>query len=364
MYGTRDAPQVWQGEVRSTMIELGLQECSTQPGIYFCAKRKLYIVSHVDDFLCVGSTEDLEWFRESLASKFEIKSKMLGSTGGQLSFLGRTIRSTDNGIEFEADQKHVRVLLQEWGMENCNPCDTPLGEEAKIGTAEMSTIDAKKYRRAAARINYLSQDRPDLNVAGRVLAMHMAKPMIGDDVLVKRVLRYLKGNPRSVYEYSYTTDPGALVLYTDSDWGGCKKTRRSTSGGVLFHGPHLVAHWSKVQTSPAPSSGEAELNAASRGISEVLSVRHLLDEMKIPVTMRHYVDASAAKGTILRKGAGRIKHLEIRQLWCQSMVEKYSLEVLKISRKVNLADVLTHAVPRRCLNLFHDAVHVYLSAEP
>ena len=44
--------------------------------------------------------------------------------------------------------------------------------------------------------------------------MHMAKPMIGDEILVKRVLRYLKGNPRSVYEYPYVASPGKLVLYT------------------------------------------------------------------------------------------------------------------------------------------------------
>ena len=131
-----------------------------------------------------------------------------------------------------------------------------------------------------------------------------------------------------------------------------------------MHGTHLIAHWSKVQATPAPSSGEAELNAASKGISEILGVRHLLDEMSIDIKMKLYVDASAAKGAILRKGAGRIKHLEVRQLWCQAMVEKYGIEVQTIPRKINLADVLTHAVPRRCLNLFHEAVNIYLTAEP
>ena len=111
-------------------------------------------------------------------------------------------------------------------------------------------MDAKKYRRAAARINYLSQDRPDLNVASLVLAMHMSKPMKGDEVLVKRVLRYLKGSTRSAYECPYVEDLGKLVLYTDSDWGGCKDTRRSTSGGVLLHGTHLMATGRKYKPVP------------------------------------------------------------------------------------------------------------------
>ena len=33
MYGTRDAPQVWQEEVRGTMKSLGFGECVTQPGM-------------------------------------------------------------------------------------------------------------------------------------------------------------------------------------------------------------------------------------------------------------------------------------------------------------------------------------------
>ena len=75
--------------------------------------------------------------------------------------------------------------------------------------------------------------------------------------------------------------------------------------------------------------------------------------------LTQYIDASAAKGTMLRTRAGKIKHLEVRQLWCQAMVEKYCIKVQKIPRKYNLADVLTHAVSRRCMDLFYEAVNMY-----
>ena len=39
MYGARDAPQVWQDEVRSTMKDMQLLGCSTQPGIYYSSAR-------------------------------------------------------------------------------------------------------------------------------------------------------------------------------------------------------------------------------------------------------------------------------------------------------------------------------------
>ena len=155
-----------------------------------------------------------------------------------------------------------------------------------------------------------------------------------------------------------------LELYTDSDWAGDKEKRRSTSGGVILFGGHLVGHWSKLQNSPAPSSGEAELNSGSKGISELLSIRNLLEQMGIRVLLVHYLDASATKGTMLRRGAGKIKHLEVRQLWCQHAVEKYAIRVVKIPRRVNVADSLTHPIGKRDWELFNDSVGVRVVREP
>ena len=76
------------------------------------------------------------------------------------------------------------------------------------------------------------------------------------------------------------------------------------------------------------------------------------------------MDASAAKGTLLRRGAGNIKHLEIRPLWCQHSVDKYGIEVIKIPRKLNLADCLTHVISKRELALFHDATGIKIVEEP
>ena len=50
----------------------------------------------------------------------------------------------------------------------------------------MSPVDATLYRRAAARINYVALDRPDLSLASRVASSHMSNPIEGDDQVVKR----------------------------------------------------------------------------------------------------------------------------------------------------------------------------------
>ena len=126
MRGTRDAPQVWQEEVRATMSKLGFKECVTQPGIYYHQSRNLYIVSHVDDFLCVGGMKELVWFKLALQEKYEIKAQILSRGNNTVSFLGRKVTWAESGLEIEADKKHVQILLEEWKMIDCNPCDTPL----------------------------------------------------------------------------------------------------------------------------------------------------------------------------------------------------------------------------------------------
>ena len=62
MYGLRDAPQVWQEEVRRILGGLGFKESITAPCVYFNEKSGLRLVTHVDDFLCIGPGEELRSF--------------------------------------------------------------------------------------------------------------------------------------------------------------------------------------------------------------------------------------------------------------------------------------------------------------
>ena len=60
MYGTRDAPQIWQGEVRITMEEIGFKPSLLHPSVFSHQSRDPIVVVHVDDFLCSRSTTELE----------------------------------------------------------------------------------------------------------------------------------------------------------------------------------------------------------------------------------------------------------------------------------------------------------------
>ncbi len=68
--------------------------------------------------------------------------------------------------------------------------------------------------------------------------------------------------------------PNQLDIYTDSDWGNDEETRRSTTGGILMMGLHLILQWSRTQAVIALSSAEAELNASVKGASEGIQLKY------------------------------------------------------------------------------------------
>ena len=222
---------------------------------------------------------DLDWLHTELKKKYDLKmNKISGHRAHSQEgvFLGRAIRLSYEGIGIEGDKKHVDTLLKEWGMSEAKGVATPITNElSKRGNnrPEMKPMEAQRYRRAVARVNYMAQDRCDIGTASKIMSQTMAKPLQGDEGMVKRVIRYLIGHPRCVSLFLFQGPEQSMNIYADSDWAGDEETRKSTSGGFVRHGDHVLCHWSKIQATVALSSGEAEVNALVKGISEGISVR-------------------------------------------------------------------------------------------
>ena len=213
----------------------------------------------MDDFLFVGPRGELEKCYTDLRKEFEIKKEIVGPGVDEVSeskFLGRTIRWTRAGIEYEADSKHVHNLLQDWAMEGCKPVCSPgataedSSTQRKMRELDEKLLDgsrARAYRAAAARFNCLSLDRMDLAYSSKELSRKMASPSEADEVRLKRAVRYVQGRPRATHLFKWQDHRDDLVCQVDSDWAGCTRTRRSTSGGVIFRGGHVLGHWSRVK---------------------------------------------------------------------------------------------------------------------
>ena len=66
--------------------------------------------------------------------------------------------------------------------------------------------------------------------------------------------------------------PDMLTVYSDSNWAGCLKTRKSIQGGSILFGQHCIKNWSSTQAIIALSSGEAEYYGVVKASSVGLGV--------------------------------------------------------------------------------------------
>ena len=109
-------------------------------------------------------------------------------------------------------------------------------------------------------------------------------------------------------------------------------------------GNHCIKTWSSSQGAYALSSAEAELYGMIEGVTRAKGLRSLAFELgfrDISNVVKLGTDSSAAKSFVNRRGLGKMRHLEIRDLWLQKEVSDGLLEVSKVPGELNPADLMT-----------------------
>ena len=94
----------------------------------------------------------------------------------------------------------------------------------------------------------------------------------------------------------------------------------------------------------ALSSAESELYAMNAGAAEGLYVQGLLREAGMCYPLEVLCDSSAAVALTRRRGLGRARHLDVRELWIQDQIQKGAIKIRHVPGKTNPADALTKAL--------------------
>ena len=205
----------------------------------------------------------------------------------------------------------------------------------------MSQDDATMYRALVARANYLAQDRADICFAVKELCKKMSNPEQSDWESLKRLGRYLLNKTRLIVRYEYQPMPEAVDVIVDTDFAGCPTTRKSTNGGIVKHGEHCLKTWSSNQAVIALSSGEAEYYGIVKGASNAMGITGMLCDLGVSQSVAVSTDSSAAKGIANRRGLGKVRHVELSELWVQDQVARGRITMYKIDGSDNPSDSLT-----------------------
>ncbi len=136
----------------------------------------------------VADKRDLLWLKERMEEEFELKTTMIGWEPGmerEMKILNRIVRCTQEGVEYEADQRHAEIAIRQLDVEQGNSVLTPYDdtndtktEDAK-GRNHQGRVDdetATIYKSIAARLNYLSPDCLDIQYAGKEVCRRMSCP--------------------------------------------------------------------------------------------------------------------------------------------------------------------------------------------
>jgi len=358
MYGTRAAADGWQEEYSTFLVEsLRFKQGLSSPCLFKHSDRQIVVSVHGDDFTAVGPKDDLDWYEAEMSKHYELTCQpRLGPGAGDAKeavVLNRIIRWTHEGVEYEADPRQAEKLAAECGLDaGVNSVATPglrLSFEQVEKDAELPAHLHTAFRGSAARANYLAVDRLDCQFAAKEICRFMSKPTEASWTALKRLCRYLVGLPRMVFRFRWQ-EASHVDVFTDTDWAGCPRTRKSTSGGCVILGAHAVKSWSTTQSSIALSSGEAEFNGVVKGAGVGLGYQSLLRDLGIDVPVRVWTDSSAAVGICSRQGLGKLRHIDTHTLWVQQAVRSKRIELRKVSGEVNPADLFTkHSLTREKL---------------
>ena len=273
--------------------------------------------------------------------------------------LNRVIRRQEAGRRYEADQRHVDLIIKLMGNGKGKRGQTVGEDESKWklddNDRELGKEEVSLYRVVAARANYLALGRVDIQYATKGCCRGMARPQVLHMSMLKRLARYLVGRPRAVWQYDWQAAED-ISVFSDSDWAGCRRTARSTSGGIALRGKHHLKSWSSTQKKVTLSSAEAELAAVVKASTEAIGLTQMAEGFGHEVAARVFVDSSAALSVTQRKGNGKLRPVRIGQLWVQQTAEDGDLAYHKVDGKQNPADVCTKHVNRAIMDSMMDRI--------
>ncbi|GJY20741.1 uncharacterized mitochondrial protein-like protein [Tanacetum coccineum] len=186
----------------------------------------------------------------------------MSSMGELTFFLGLQVQQKKDGI-FISQDKYVAEILKKFGFTEVKTASTPMEtQKPLLKDEDGEEVDVHMYRSMIGSLMYLTSSRPDIMFVVYACARYQVNPKVSHLHAMKRIFRYLKGQPKLGLWYPKDS-PFDLVAYTDSDYAGASLDRKSTIGGCQFLGCRLISWQCKKQIVVANSLIEAKYMAAS-----------------------------------------------------------------------------------------------------
>ena len=358
LYGLKQSGRNWNSLLHTFFFENGFTQSSVDTCVYIkhVDNNVAIVLIWVDDIIIAASNNCLLCEIKDLL-KHRYKMTDLGLLTW---FLGiQFVR--DNGAIKMNQTRYLTKLLEKYDMSNCKPRSTPCELKLKLDS-EKPSDNCAKYREIVGSLIYaMTCTRPDLCWIVTVLSQRLANPSDEHAIVLKHVLRYLKGSLN--YELCFTKCVDGLQLtgFSDASWGSSDDRKSIT--GYCFSlnkcGP-FISWKSKKQSTVALSSCEAEYMALAATAQESLFLTQLLNDIDVncqyePVTI--FDDNQGAIALVENPvHHQRSKHVDIKYHFIRTEVIRGKINVVYLPSEDMIADIFTKPASRYKLSRFKDCM--------
>ncbi|GJY31588.1 reverse transcriptase domain-containing protein [Tanacetum coccineum] len=200
----------------------------------------------------------------------------------------------------------------------------PQDQEKTTFTCPYGTFATAHYAQSTARCESTAVMFEDgLIDSPHACAIFQVIPKVSHLHVVKRILRYLKGQPKLGLWYPKDS-PVDLEAYTNSDYASASLDRKSITGGCQFLRSRLISWQCKKQTIVATSTTEAEYVTAASCCGQVLWIQNqMLDYGYNFMNTKIFIDNESTmcivKNPVFHS---KTKHIEIRHHFIRDSNEK------------------------------------------
>ena len=356
LYGLKQAPRQWWKELLEFFTHLGFVATAADACLlvlYLSDETFAFVLVYVDDLILACSKLSLlEELSNAIKKRFRIsKSSELDT------FLGINISFGDDRKWLLLGMtEYIEKIFKRFGLVPKQSVKSPMSDSIQAQLEDVSLADPKfvedfQYREKIGSLIYLMICmRPDIAFAVSFLARYCDKVNKVVCGAVTRLLQYIYNTKD--YTLKLSGESPWITLFTDSDWAGCRATRLSTGGFIMFLGLAPVAWGSRLQKSPAQSVQEAEYMAMNDPLKILQWLRWLLSELCVSRVVETLKYSSAVLGDNTAAHAlaenpvasSRSKHIAIKYHYVRHLRLCKVIHLGHVDTKSNASDPMSKPV--------------------
>ena len=404
LYGLRSSGARWRDHLADTVRSMGFTACLADNDVWLRPNVKPngeeyyeYVLVYVDDILAIS--HDPQAIMDTLSKHYTLKE---GSVRAPTEYLGSDISKFDVpsptgelGLNrcwsmsartyIKRALTEVKRTLDEVGQRLKTKVTTPMSDKYRAeldASAELDTERITYFQGLIGVLRWIVElGRIDIMVAVSMLSSHLMAPREGHLEQCFHIFAYLDSHQNStlVFDPAYRKIDEArfavndwsqfypdaaeavppniprprgkyvvVTVYCDADHAGCRVTRRSHSGILVFINGALVLWYSKRQNTVESSTFGSEFVAMRIAVEQVEGLRYKLRMMGVPIDgpANLFCDnQSVFKNCSFPESTLKKKHNAIAYHKTREAQASKTIRVAWEKGETNLSDILTKLLP-------------------